>query len=199
MELILILLALACAPYMLARMLRLPAPPSPAELWAAVSPAIGPAVELLGYLVKRTVAFGWEPTVEEKPALIRAWHYGKYESDEDDEDGVTAHQDAVKENAENENPAGPTPTELDKMLIEARHEATAQTIGRLVGAGILPADRRARALLAVGIEGRRYTRLKPIVDAAQSSAQGEPLPTETRTIGVSDRQDGQTIRREIRL
>src|SRR5687768_4809413 len=86
MDLFLVLLALACAPYMLARMLRMPEPPTPRALWAVVRPALVSAwvvvwpivrvgLGLLGYGLKRAFAFAWEPTEEEKPALLRGPRY----------------------------------------------------------------------------------------------------------------------------
>jgi hypothetical protein len=99
------------------------------------------------------------------------------DDDAGDDDRITAHQDAVKENEESgKTQIGPTPAELDRMLVEARHEGAARAVGILVGADLLPADRRAKALIAVGIEGRRYTRLKPLVDSAQAAARTDAPP-----------------------
>ena len=102
--------------------------------------------------------------------------YVTSDDSDDSDDAISRHQDAVKENAENaENgkPLGPTPAELDRMIAQARYEALARAVGTLAGRGIIPAERRSAALLAVGIEGRRYTSLKPLVDAAQAAAQAE--------------------------
>lgn len=100
---------------------------------------------------------------------------------------ISPHQDAVKENAEIGKPAGPSPVELDRMLADARYEALARAVGTLAGAGIIPAGSRSQALLALGIEGRRYQRLKPLVDAAQAAVQAEQAPpaAEPRVITVA--------------
>lgn len=177
MELILILLALACAPYMLARMLRLPAPPSPAELWAAVSPAVGPAIELLGYLVKRAIAFGWEPTEEELPRLLRPTRYVVSESGEITPDGQTDGQT---------DPVSAPDSTIARLELDRTRAAV---IDVLVQAGWDVG--RIRATLK-GDNGAIGTEV-----AAARERFG--LDTPSRTIGVSDRQDGQTIRREIRL
>lgn len=106
--------------------------------------------------------------------------YVTSDDSDDSDDAISRHQDAVKENAENGKPLGPTPAELDRMIAQARYEVLARAVGTLAGRGIIPAERRSAALLAVGIEGRRYTSLKPLVDAAQAAAQAEqpPLPPE---------------------
>lgn len=77
-NLIVILLALACAPYMLARMFRLPAPPSPAILLRASWPmvlmllrAFGLVLALLWYGFKRSAFYGWKHTPEDQPYLMR--------------------------------------------------------------------------------------------------------------------------------
>lgn len=86
---------------------------------------------------------------------------------------VSQHTDAVKETAEIGKPAGPAPAELDRMLADARAEAVARAVGTLAGAGLLAPNSRSKVLLALGIEGRRYQLLKPVVDAAQAAAQSE--------------------------
>lgn len=71
LDLLLILIALACAPYMVARMLRLPSPPSPRQIWRCVAPVVGPAAGLLLYGAKRLLAYDWQPQPHERPRWLR--------------------------------------------------------------------------------------------------------------------------------
>lgn len=135
---------------------------------------LGMIVTMVMGVIFGRMLWDWRwPIVE---AWIKRRRYVTSDTADNSDDAISRHQDAVKENAENaENgkPLGPTPAELDRMIAQARYEALARAVGTLAGRGIIPAERRSAALLAVGIEGRRYTSLKPLVDAAQAAAQAE--------------------------
>lgn len=109
---------------------------------------------------------------------------------ESDDDRISPRPGAVMENGEIGKMVTLTQAALDGMIAAAKaeglHEGAARAVGTLAGRGINPATERAKALIAVGIEGRRYTRLKPIVDSAQAAAQAEqalgaPAPEPRRT------------------
>ena len=85
LELIILLLALCCAPYMLARALGLPKPPTPAALWHIVAPVVVPVVELLGYGFKRSIAYKWEPTPEDRPRLLHPYMSSNIRDDDEDD------------------------------------------------------------------------------------------------------------------
>lgn len=71
MDLVIILIALCAAPYMLARMLKLPSPPTPRTIWLAVAPTIKPTLAIVGYFCKRALAYQWQPEEHEIPAWLR--------------------------------------------------------------------------------------------------------------------------------
>lgn len=71
MDLIIIVIALCAAPYMLARMLKMPSPPTPRTIWQAVVPTIKPALAIVGYVLKRGLAYQWQPEPHEVPSWLR--------------------------------------------------------------------------------------------------------------------------------
>lgn len=91
LELLIILVALCCAPYMLAGMFRLTPPPSPPQLWRVVAPAVVPALVVTGrviafswYYVKPFMFHGYKRAPEERPRLstVSSAHYVEQDADE---------------------------------------------------------------------------------------------------------------------
>ena len=92
MDLVIVLIALIAAPYMLARMLKLPSPPSPRMIWRAVAPTIKPTLAIIGYLCKRALAYQWQPEPHEIPVWLRGDQVSSVStmsSDENETDGRT--------------------------------------------------------------------------------------------------------------
>lgn len=70
-DLIIIFVALCAAPYMLAKMLKLPAPPSPRMIFSVIGPVFLGGLGLLGYLLKRAFAYQWQPEPHEVHHWVR--------------------------------------------------------------------------------------------------------------------------------
>lgn len=73
--------------------------------------------------------------------------------------------------AAREAPNALTASDINRLLEEAREQATARALGNLIGAGLLPEGNRSRSMQALfGPAGRRHTRVRPWVAEAEGAA-----------------------------
>lgn len=93
LDLIIILVALCAAPYMLAGMFRLPQPPSPRVVFAVIGPPILGVLGLLVYLVKRIIAYQWQPEPHEVHRWLQADQVSRVSGAADAEDGAQTQTD----------------------------------------------------------------------------------------------------------
>lgn len=157
LDLLIMLVALVCAPAMVYEIWAAPrrrrgeGVPQLGVIAAGAWAVIAPAVEVVGYLLKRAIAHQWRPTEEEKPALFRATLTAAYVyegAESEDERGVVGAVAPLAKNGANVI-ATPQNDNNDAVVIAALARLVAagkvgQTDAIKVGLGVAPSSTSVR-------------------------------------------------------